>query len=262
MHVSLAVFCLVLLTGLFFKEGFCLQAVFLAGATFVAYNFIRWHKYQKGMLRDEVSVWFIKHRKLLLFLNVLTVLVLLYLFFQIRIVAFVVALPFFLATLFYMMPLPFVKNRYLSVRQLPGFKIYSIAVSWGGMVVLFPLVSVSHPIGASELLFFVHQVLFVFVLTLPFDIRDVNFDAATLKTLPQKIGVKNTKVLGVFVLCVLAIAAFLFFSRQQFYQLVVGGGLLLPFLLKASQNQSRYFSSFWVESIPVFWLLLSVILFK
>ena len=36
----------------------------------------------------------------------------------------------------------------------------------------------------------------VFVLTLPFEIRDLQYDDSTLETLPQRVGVKKTKIIG------------------------------------------------------------------
>jgi hypothetical protein len=97
--------------------------------------------------------------------------------------------------------------------------------------------------------------LLVLILLVPFEIRDLAYDMPELKTLPQRFGVTNTKIFALF-------AAVLFyglsFLKDTFLMIdLIGKGILFLtlgfFILLTKRKQSKYFASFWVEAIPIFW---------
>ena len=102
----------------------------------------------------------------------------------------------------------------------------------------------------------VQRFLIVVVLILPFDIRDVKYDAISLQTIPKKIGVKNTKRLGLALLLFALTIEFMIsptsLTKSTFMMFFF---VIVVFLMRASINQSKYYSSFWVEAIPIFWWL-------
>jgi len=110
-------------------------------------------------------------------------------------------------------------------------------------------------------LLFVQRMLFILVLILPFEIRDMQLDFKNLKTLPQKIGIKKTKKVGFVLLLFSLTMEFLIttsLSNKNIYLLI--SFILLLFLMRSSQNQSKFYSSFWVESLPILWWILILIL--
>tara|TARA_B100000809_G_scaffold49621_3_gene44612 strand:+ start:3007 stop:3768 length:762 start_codon:yes stop_codon:yes gene_type:complete len=247
---------MVLLTGFCFQIKTCNTAIFIGLSTFVAYNGIRYLKYKKGLLREVVFIWFEKNKGPLSLMNFSAIVYLLVTFRQFDINSLLVMLPFSLLTLLYMNPLGASNKKSLSLRKIPGFKIFCISISWSGLVVLFPLVEANIEIGVREFMFFLQQVLFVLVLTLPFDLRDIPFDEKELKTIPQVLGVRKTKILGIgFILIFCVISCFLF---QDFllYNMIFIGILQIFLLLTSAIKQSEYFASFWVEAIPLFWVLI------
>lgn len=78
----------------------------------------------------------------------------------------------------------FQKNLHL-LRNIPGLKLFLIAFSWAGITVLFPLIQNYMSIRITDWITFIQRFLFVLVITIPFDIRDINYDNNELKTLPQ-----------------------------------------------------------------------------
>jgi hypothetical protein len=96
------------------------------------------------------------------------------------------------------------------------------------------------------------------VLMIPFEIRDLNYDKFTLKTLPQLFGVRKTKILGIFLCFVVFILDYLKNEISQKH--IVSTGLFLfilsVFIFNSKKKQSIYYSSFWIESLPVIWLFL------
>ena len=97
----------------------------------------------------------------------------------------------------------------------------------------------------------------VLAITIPFDIRDLGLDKEDLATLPQVFGIKKSKIVGLVALLVFDL---LYFVGEDFSigetGIGIGISLLAAFLILGSKaDQNRYYSSFWVESVPMFWLL-------
>ena len=65
-----------------------------------------------------------------------------------------------------------------------------------GVTFFIPLQLVDESVDAKFLLGFTQRFLFVFVLMLPFEIRDMKYDSLKLSTIPQQIGIIKTKAIG------------------------------------------------------------------
>jgi 4-hydroxybenzoate polyprenyltransferase len=134
-----------------------------------------------------------------------------------------------------------------------------IAISYAGITVLFPLINYSIEVEKNEIMTFIQRFFFIAAITIPFDIRDLNFDDKNLKTLPQVIGIQKSKVVGLFFLMLFLGLEFLKNSTEVSYRINFIISLIsLFFLLKATHDQNKYYSAFFVESIPIMWLLLLV----
>ena len=161
-------------------------------------------------------------------------------------------------TLFYAVPvLPNGKN----LRNVSGLKILIIALVWAMVTVLFPIVFNQNPITKVELTLFFQRFLFILILVFPFEIRDLKNDLLSLGTIPQRIGIGNTKILGVVML---AFAGMLEFWLQkqlvqplQFTYLIFA--VTAVFLLFSTPQRPKNYTAFWVEGIPVLWFLLELI---
>jgi hypothetical protein len=96
---------------------------------------------------------------------------------------------------------------------------------------------------------------------LPFEIRDMKYDSLKLSTIPQQIGITKTKVIGLSILA-------MFFFLEYLKDDIDSNAILIQLsitcitalsVLFAYKNQGKYYSSFWVESIPIIWLLLILV---
>lgn len=97
-----------------------------------------------------------------------------------------------------------------TLRQVPFLKIFMIAMTWIWVTAILPLQITDTNLQFSHILVLTHRFLFVFAITIPFDIRDVYTDKQSdLKTLPSYYGVKSSKrwAVGILILSF----AFLFF---------------------------------------------------
>ena len=96
-------------------------------------------------------------------------------------------------------------------------------------------------------------------LLIPFEIMDSKTDLETMNTLPQIFGVKLTKIFGIVL--VIPFMVLEFFKSSPSYVVIVIGIITVLFIQFTSLKRNQYYTSFWVESVPVFWLIL-IILFK
>ncbi|MBC3540557.1 hypothetical protein ACFSC6_11765 [Rufibacter sediminis] len=89
-------------------------------------------------------------------------------------------------------------ERFIPLRDIPYLKVFLIAYVWTAITVQLPLTEVGHDLFSSDsLILFVRRFLFLFALTLVFDIRDINKDKLTQTvTFPTRWGVQNTKKLA------------------------------------------------------------------
>lgn len=105
-----------------------------------------------------------------------------------------IVLPAFLS-LGYVVPF-FGKNRRL--RDFDYIKIFLIAIVWAFITVILPIVErKGWAVSASDLLMCIERGLFIFAITIPFDIRDLKVDQhIQVKTIPSIIGIPQSKLLA------------------------------------------------------------------
>lgn len=228
-------------------------------ATITGYNFVKYFGVAKFHHRS-LTTWL----KVIQVFSLVCFILLCYYALQLETKILFYIAGFALITFLYAIPfLP--KRIYMdsqhNLRNISGLKVYIIALVWSGVTVLIPLMNNSVTINADVWIMLFQQYIYVIVLMLPFEIRDLRYDSLKLSTIPQKIGVKRTKFFGVFLLIIFFLLEFL--KDELTHQLVwirfiitIVTGL---FLIFANKKRSNYYSSFWVESIPVFWLLIFII---
>jgi len=92
--------------------------------------------------------------------------------------------------------LPFVKGK-KRLRDFDYIKIFLIAIVWGVITVLMPILERTTNLELAHLLVLLERMFFIFAITLPFDIRDLKIDAhIDVKTIPAIWGIKKSKRLG------------------------------------------------------------------
>ena len=161
-----------------------------------------------------------------------------------------------LITFFYGMPLKWIASN--SLRKISGLKIYIIAFVWAVTTVLLPQLQSGLEFFQIDYIWILERFVFIFVLMFPFEIRDMNFDDLKLSTIPQSIGLSNTKKLGYFGVFLLSV--FLIFGHEfkksEFISTIMMLLILVIFLAKSSPKRPLYFTAFWVEALPIFWWIL------
>lgn len=94
-------------------------------------------------------------------------------------------------------------------------------------------------------------------LLIPFEIIDSSFDPISLQTIPQKFGINKSKLFGMLLVIPFMILEFIK-SNSSIISVFIG--LITVVLIHfSSTHRNKYYTSFWVESVPIFWLILLLI---
>ncbi len=85
-----------------------------------------------------------------------------------------------------------------SLRRIPLLKIFLVAYGWAAVTVILPVMSLQvHWYTGPVSYLFIERFLFIFIITLPFDIGDFKQDQLKgIVTLPVWIGIQKTRWLG------------------------------------------------------------------
>ncbi|HEY4628990.1 MAG TPA: hypothetical protein VIH02_06905 [Flavobacterium sp.] len=252
-HVALSCYFLVRMTQHMFHISLDEPiANFAFFGTIVGYNFVKYDalaRAKKLEMRMEL--------KIIALFSFCSFLLVGYYFFQLHRITQVVAVAFLSVTLLY--TLPFFPNR-RNARNWAGIKIYIVALCWVGVTLGLPILNAEIAVTSDFYLKCIQRFILIFVLVLIFEIIDLANDDPHLKTLPQQIGIKRTKILGILLLIPFYFLEFLksnFDEKQLIINLILVV-LISLFLLFANEKRSRYYAAFWVESIPIIWWLLLV----
>lgn len=256
-HVALSVFSLAWITLIEFNIAYdtdVLYFVFFSSIT--GYNFVKYFGIAKFHHRSLAT-----SLKAIQIFSFFSFLMLCYFTLKLNAVSLLYILGFGLVTFFYAIPfLPkrfFIDNQY-NLRSISGLKVYIIALVWSGVTVFLPLINNNHSIDSNAIISGVQRFMFIIVLMFPFEIRDLQYDSLKLGTIPQKIGVRWTKIIGVILLMLFWILEF-FKNSVILNNLIVLGVITvitMLFLIVSKKEQGAYFSSFFVEGLPILWLVM------
>jgi len=125
-------------------------------------------------------------------------------------------LPFVLLTLLYVVPVWKTEGKWIRLRDLPFIKIALVAIVWSFVTVFVPfaVIDIDWIPNLSQWITFTQRFIFIFAITVPFDIRDMAHDAKhNVKTFAGVLGVNKAKQLSNLLLILVAaicISAYLF----------------------------------------------------
>ncbi len=247
-HVALAVFSLLHITAYFIKlPEFDHLSYFIFFSTISTYNFIKYGVEAEKYLLMTNSY----HRGIQLF-SFAALAIALYHGYFLSLETWIATGLLMILTGGYAMP---VFPNFRELRSLGLLKITLVSLIWAGTTVVLPVISVSARLTWDIGIEALQRFILVIVLLIPFEIRDLKLDHAGLRTLPQRFGIITTINIGY-------IASLLFFgltylkrdaSIVEILSKVLLLLLLLIVLYYTKREGTKYFASFWVEAVPIFW---------
>lgn len=261
-HVALAVFSIAWITLMDFNISYDVNVLyFIFYASITGYNFVKFFGVAKFYHRS-LTKWL----KLIQIFSFLCFVLMCYYGFKLDNNSLMYIGIFAMITFLYAVPFSsrkFFLDRENNLRNVAGLKVYVIALVWSGVTVFLPLLNNGyHLLNADVMLTGVQRYIYVIILMLPFEIRDLQYDNLKLATIPQKLGVNGTKILGVLLGVIFVFLEFLKDSKpdSQIMVSLIAVIISILFVLFSKKEQGKYYCSFWVEGLPVLWLLLYLIL--
>jgi 4-hydroxybenzoate polyprenyltransferase len=226
---------------------------FVFFSTLFTYNFQRVIRIEKG-LNHVRKVWLAKQNIAIYIFMACGGLVSAYRFFEFQLITQVVIVILGLLSVLY----PF------GLRKIPFSKIFIISFVWTVSTMLLLVLENNIPISQNIVLHLLSRFLFVFAITIPFDIRDLKYDAQNLQTIPLFFGILKAKFIALFSLFIcLVISVF-----QYFGNVIISSNLLALillyfvasiFIVKSDKKSGEMYFSFWVESLSILCYLFFVI---
>ena len=136
---------------------------------------------------------------------------------------------------------------YPFLRKLGWLKMFLVSG-----VVTYVTVFIPYPKLSNDLYIeLLQRFLILISLLIPFEIMDTQIDAKTLNTLPQLLGVNRTKVFGILLVIPCMILEFI--KPNTSYAFLIIAIVTALFIRYTSLQRNSYYTSFWVESVPILW---------
>ena len=252
LHVSFCVICYIISINLINQIHVNWEDIaFVFFTTFFSYNFIKFNEVLVS-INKPVSILF----KFFFLKALISLIISLYLFFNLSSSKQIFVVIISVVTVLYTIPL--ISN--YTLRNNPILKILTVAFCWTMLIVLFPF------FGLLDFVNIVYYSFLIFCLVtaqmIPFEIRDMFKDKDLVKTIIHNYGIKYSKNIGNIVLIIASL--FTMITPYLLENLVFKNSILIIILITAillnfsREKQNKYYSSFIVESVPIYWLIVEI----
>ena len=236
MHIAVAVFALVRITeiSLQFSSDRTLELTIFFG-TIVGYNFLKYFEsFQKGNFDINKS-------RYLVGLTFLSLIAALFYFLQLT-----------NSLQIYFIKIGLLVALYPFLRKFGFWKLFLVSFCVTAITVYAPIIH-QNVFSDNEKIILLQRFLIIFSLMIPFEILDSQTDDDLMKTLPQRLGILKTKLFGIILIFPFVLLEF-FKEKVQVSSFVIAIITAL-FIGFTTFKRDKYYSSFWVESVPILWFL-------
>lgn len=240
-HVAFAVFCLLQITVVSNQQqlnnhySFC---VFFG--TVLGYNFLKYFEYLK-----KKNIW---NKKYFTIIGVSALAGLGFLF-SFYFLQHAVQLLLLISGLFVLV--------YTFLRKLGWLKLFFVSFVVTFITVYIPFQTTKW-LPLDFYINIIQRFLILISLLIPFEIMDSKTDDKSLNTLPQLFGIESTKLFGILLIIPFIILEFL--KLHPSYLVLPIGIITVTFINFTEWNRNQYYTSFWVESVPILWWATLVLL--
>ena len=204
--------------------------------------------------------WFFAHYRLMVTFTLISILSLIPLFFLISGPSRLLLIFSGIISVCYGLPIFTLGDQKFGLRNIPGLKPFLITVVWVLSTVLLPILEAKelHLTTVSmqdTTLLFAKRFLFVFALTVPFDIRDLFEDNKLgVKTIPVIIGEKRAYLFCSALLLGYVIMLFLYRNNgfnSDFFALTLTAALTSWLIFKSKWEKNEYYYFFYMDGVLI-----------
>ncbi len=208
---------------------------------------------RKQALKDEKHAWVNRNLKGFYLLVIVSVLGFLISVCYAKIEVLIALAPMAMITIFYSLPVFKRARSIFRLREIPMLKIFLIAFVWSGSTIFLPVIQHGNTIEWQHtLMMLTERFIFVFAITIPFDIRDVAVDKTSgIKTIPILIGVRRSIILSNILLLVFYALCLHHYYIAGMYFLIPAflGSTIITMLFINNQQikESNYYHYGWLD---------------
>jgi len=242
----------------------------LLTSTFVTYNISIFLSKPKDPQKSEFKRvrWFFAHNRLMLTITIICTLLLIPLFWMLCFECKLLVIFLGFISIGYSLPLFSVGDQKFGLRNIPGLKSLMITSVWVLSCVLLPIFEAeSQHLADTSLrntaILVSKRFLFVFALTIPFDIRDLYNDLQTgVKTIPVLIGEKRAYLFCQVLLIGYLILLFTFNNNgfnRDFFALGLSVLLMGWLIFKSEWEKNEYYYFLYMDGVLILQYLLLVV---
>ena len=238
-------------------------------STWAGYSLIRLNALREDpeLSQSPLLAWTAKHKKFMI--TTVAVCCLGCVFFFLQQVLYVQLAMIATALISWLYVAPFTDRKFwkIRLRELPMIKTFIVAVTW-----VIATVVVACQGMQSETVYYwmiIERFTFILALTIPFDIRDAQFDSeAGITTFAGKYGVKSTKIIAIVLLLIWlalhALFTYVFWSLTGhfagFVPATVVCILAILIILNLHENRSEYWYTLGLDSLLIVYFGVSYLL--
>jgi 4-hydroxybenzoate polyprenyltransferase len=177
---------------------------------------------------------------------------------------------FALFTIAYTLPLIKRKEKFVRLREVTYLKVFTVAFVWSFVTVIIPILDINADFSITEAaIIFIRRFLFIYAITIPFEIRDVEREKLFGNvSLPMIYGIKTIKIIGLVFILVFIILSGL---HEKYFSFVLEKRLniFVPLTLSAlaaawlivntSNKRTNWYFKFWTDGTMVLQFILLLI---
>jgi len=208
--------------------------------------------------------WIFSHYRLMITLTFISAIAIIPLSFFLNTSSKLLLIGLGLISIAYNLPIFSINDKRFSLRNIPGVKLFIIAMVWAASCVLLPIFAIeennSVAITLNEtILLFSKRFFFIAAITVPFDIRDIFQDKSNeLKTIPVIFGEKNSLLICQVLLATYLILLFSFTERidGNFFALSLTIFLSGWLIFKSKWKKNEYYYFLFLDGTMILQLIM------
>ena len=210
--------------------------------------------------------WIFSHYRLMITLTIAATLSLIPLVFLLSVPSQILLIFLGVLSVAYALPIFSIHDKRFGLRNIPGIKLFLIAMVWSLSTVLLPIVEMETTVGfvissRETILLVTKRFLLVVAITIPFDIRDLFQDrSSALKTIPVLLGEKKAYLFCQIILSIYLGLLFLFTDRfdQNFIALSLTIFLAGWLIFKSNFTKDEYYYFLYLDGILILQFLMLI----
>lgn len=211
--------------------------------------------------------WIFSHYRLMITLTIISAIAIIPLSFFLNTSSKILLIGLGLLSISYNLPIFLIETKRFSLRNIPGVKLFIIAMVWTASCVLLPILTIEATNSATitlneTILLFSMHFFFIAAIAVSFDIRDIFQDKSNeLKTIPVIFGEKNSLLICQILLATCLLLLFNFTEKidGNFFALSLTIFISGWLILKSKWKKNEYYYFLFLDGTMILQLIMLLI---